>query len=471
MPSKGPQTLTKNSLTSKAYQSRQECDETDPSPEHYARKEGLSTLFKKTMPSKEPHHGKTIKLSEYIARSKSPCLRGFLLQHKDSFEKWHEDPLQADKFLEVWSNRFCEIFRVIKAREIKGPKKSNSDIKEICTELCDRFRLDKERNKLKRHMEHEIIQTQTVMTTRLNKRLRQEAEEDAINKDENSQSSQLSQSTESSQESQSSQTLYVSESDSSHDNNDLLEPVVSNGTAIEAKNLAIRQLTNVELEVYATALFNLTTNHDNSFDLGTVDESLFIDLALNPFIKAVLPIGHKLQRSGHFTPLEGDSDLRPDMKFYSAIDGVRFDCLLLEVKCPRSTCKDDLYKLSVEMQLILNRFIENGANSPAVYGVLVYGFSCSIYKMNLVAPKAYTMVKIRTCFLPRCSEDFHVVVNTLSSFLQLRDLVCEQIQLIAENKHKISDILGWVSASSSLRSGRRRPAGSVSFNLCMRRRH
>ncbi|KAG1016119.1 hypothetical protein G6F43_014482 [Rhizopus delemar] len=60
MPSKEPQTLTKNSLTSKAYQSRQECDETDPSPEHYTRKEGLSTLFKKTMPSKEPHHGKTI---------------------------------------------------------------------------------------------------------------------------------------------------------------------------------------------------------------------------------------------------------------------------------------------------------------------------------------------------------------------------------------------------------------------------
>ncbi|KAG2198297.1 hypothetical protein INT47_003010 [Mucor saturninus] len=35
--------------------------------------------------------------------------------------------------------------------------------------------------------------------------------------------------------------------------------------------------------------------------------------------------------------------------------------------------EDDLYKLSVKMQLILNRFIEHCANSPAVYGVLVYG--------------------------------------------------------------------------------------------------
>lgn len=32
-----------------------------------------------------------------------------------------------------------------------------------------------------------------------------------------------------------------------------------------------------------------------------------------------------------------------------------------------------MYKLSVEVQLILNRFIEHGANSPAVYGVLVCG--------------------------------------------------------------------------------------------------
>lgn len=83
-------------------------------------------------------------------------------------------------------------------------------------------------------MEHEILQTQTVMTTRLNKRLRQEAEEDAINKDENSQSSQPSQSTESSQESQSSQTPYVSESDSSQDNNDLLEPMVCKSNEINS---------------------------------------------------------------------------------------------------------------------------------------------------------------------------------------------------------------------------------------------
>ncbi|KAI9485806.1 MAG: hypothetical protein EXX96DRAFT_645714 [Benjaminiella poitrasii] len=242
-----------------------------------------------------------------------------------------------------------------------------------------------------------------------------------------------------------------------------------NGEEIKAKNLAIGQLLNTELEMYATALFNLATNYDNSFDLVTVDESIFIDLVLNPFIKAVvsfiilrlldlhikkfkfykklsavLPINHKLQRSGHFTSLEGEENFKPDMKCYTTIDGIRFDCLLIEVKCPSSTCGDDLLKLSIEMQFILNRFVEHSANNPAVYGVLVYGFICSMYKITLVAPKVYVTMKIRKCFLPRCSEDFHVAINTLSSFSQLRDLVYEQVQLIAANKRKTSDILGWV---------------------------
>jgi hypothetical protein len=61
------------------------------------------------------------------------------------------------------------------------------------------------------------------------------------------------------------------------------------------------------------------------------------------------------------------------MKFYTTIDGIRFDRLLIDVKCPNSTSGDDLFKLSIEMQFILNRFIEHGANNPVVYDVLVYG--------------------------------------------------------------------------------------------------
>ncbi|KAL0090768.1 hypothetical protein F4703DRAFT_1970026 [Phycomyces blakesleeanus] len=132
----------------------------------------------------------------------------------------------------------------------------------------------------------------------------------------------------------------------------------------------------------------------------------------------MFPIDNKLQRSGHFTSLEGESSLGPDTKFYKTIDGIRLDCLLIEVKCPNSTSDDDLFKLSIEMQYTLNRLVEHGVDNPDVYGVLVYK--------------------------PRCSEDFHVIINTMSSFFQLRNLVCEQMEYIEENRKKISSSINWI---------------------------
>lgn len=118
----------------------------------------------------------------------------------------------------------------------------NPILKEICADICSELQLYRERvssarafkampiylishrfqflsqNKLKRNMDHEIIQTQAAMITRLSKRLRL-VEEDAVNENKNSQSTQ------SSQESKSSQSAYVPESDSSEDH-DVLEPMV-----------------------------------------------------------------------------------------------------------------------------------------------------------------------------------------------------------------------------------------------------
>ncbi|KAI8986361.1 hypothetical protein BDB01DRAFT_890877 [Pilobolus umbonatus] len=142
-------------------------------------------------------------------------------------------------------------------------------------------------------------------------------------------------------------------------------------------------------------IITIIKNHEACFDLNTADESIFIDFALSPFVNAVFPVSHMLQKSGHFTALEGDTNLRPDIKFHTSIDRKKFDCLLIEVKCPKSTSDDDLFKLSIEMQYALNRLIGYGGSNPVVYGVLVYGYACSIYKMTLVGPKVYVMMKMK----------------------------------------------------------------------------
>lgn len=64
--------------------------------------------------------------------------------------------------------------------------------------------------------------------------------------------------------------------------------------------------------------------------------------------------------------------------------------------------------------------------------------------MTLVAPKIYVMSKIKTRFLPRCFEDLHVIIHTISCFLQLRDLVCEEVKSITRNKVDKSPIINWI---------------------------
>ena len=56
--------------------------------------------------------------------------------------------------------------------------------------------------------------------------------------------------------------------------------------------------------------------------------------------------------------------------------------------------------------------------------------------MALGVSKIYVMIKNKSCFLLRCSEDLHVTIHTMFCFLQLRDLVCEEVQSIAKNKGK-----------------------------------
>ncbi|KAG1444796.1 hypothetical protein G6F46_011654 [Rhizopus delemar] len=151
------------------------------------------------------------------------------------------------------------------------------------------------------------------------------------------------------------------------------------GLNLQTKHLVIGQLTTTELETHAIVVYDLIKNYEACFNLNTADESIFIDFALTPFVNAVFPVSHMLQKTGHFTALEGDANLRPDIKFHTSIDRKKFDCLLVEIKCPKSTSDDDLLKLSIEMQYILNHLIEYGASNPVVYGVLVYGMWLNNY--------------------------------------------------------------------------------------------
>ncbi|CEP17603.1 hypothetical protein [Parasitella parasitica] len=111
----------------------------------------------------------------------------------------------------------------------------------------------------------------------------------------------------------------------------------------------------------------------------------------------------------------------------------KMDFLVIEVKCPNSNANDDLFKLSIELQiLLLNRLANIGVDYPMVFGVAVH------------APTMYRMVKFRSCFIPRDLNDFDVIRNTLASLSQLRDLVLSKVEQAQKSNAKISKSLTWI---------------------------
>ncbi|KAI9359853.1 hypothetical protein BD770DRAFT_385659 [Pilaira anomala] len=118
--------------------------------------------------------------------------------------------MDAQKFYQVWSDRFVRMFETIKAQKIKYPQ-NNAVLRAVCKDFTDGLQLKIEGKNLKRHLELEAIQAQNAMTTRLNKRLRQELEE---YEDQTS-----------SQESGQTQCTYDPDSESSEDTENILEPM------------------------------------------------------------------------------------------------------------------------------------------------------------------------------------------------------------------------------------------------------
>lgn len=91
-----------------------------------------------------------------------------------------------------------------------------------------------------------------------------------------------------------------------------------------------------------------------------------------------------------------------------------------------------------------NRMIANNFNKPVVYGVVGQGrvmkycgdqmtnslrvaFDYNVYRMELVAPLVYLLIKVRSFYLPRSTYDLTVALTTISALLQLQQLTYNQV--------------------------------------------
>ncbi|KAI9356844.1 hypothetical protein BD770DRAFT_100266 [Pilaira anomala] len=198
-------------------------------------------------------------------------------------------------------------------------------------------------------------------------------------------------------------------------------------------DIALEHLTKDNKNPVAKIMYNLLNSYDNAESVYSKDESLFIGRALDPFLNVIFPTGGTMTRDGHFTFLIGNSDLKPDMKYSAKIGSIVFDFLIFEVKRPNSAAKGDLFKMSLELQFMINRMIDNNVSKPVVYGVVGQGFDFDVYKMELVAPLVYLLIKVRSFYLPRSTYDLTVALTTIPALLKLQQLTCNQVYKTRRN--------------------------------------
>lgn len=140
------------------------------------------------------------------------------------------------------------------------------------------------------------------------------------------------------------------------------------------------------------------------------------------------PKNQRLYIAGSSTFLEENKSYKPDITYKAKIGDDPMDFWVFEVKQPKAASKDDLEKVSLELQYMLNHFIFKDHNrQPVVYGVVARGHQSGIYRMELVAPCVYILTKLRSFYFPRSLKDLEVLQGAIPALLQLKQLVLDRI--------------------------------------------
>lgn len=108
--------------------------------------------------------------------------------------------------------------------------------------------------------------------------------------------------------------------------------------------------------------------------------------------------------------------------------------LALEVKPPNyhsnNLWSSDTVKLGNELKDIIDKVIDDGVGEDIVVcGLLVEGFRCDLFVMDLKYNAVYRMIRLGRCYLPRDRHDFAILYPTIELLLQAKSIVIRSARL------------------------------------------
>ncbi|KAI7861271.1 hypothetical protein BDF14DRAFT_2000049 [Spinellus fusiger] len=189
-------------------------------------------------------------------------------------------------------------------------------------------------------------------------------------------------------------------------------------------------------------------------------EDTFVHTIVSYIIKLIFGIENMLMHqwaNGRLNPLNKDiRKFKPDYIAYIKTRSTRHDITVAEFK-PVGTHSgkppSDLVKLGQQMKTMLNDLISHKVGNPVVCGILVQGKVCSLYKMDLIAPRFYRMILLASFSLCTSSSELCLIPNTFLWIAQLKDITVDTAKKVekgelakAKGKREFEEVIptSWV---------------------------
>lgn len=94
----------------------------------------------------------------------------------------------------------------------------------------------------------------------------------------------------------------------------------------------------------------------------------------------------------------------------------------------------DLVKLGQRMKLMLNTIIKSNIEAPVVCGMLVEGYKCSTYKMDIPFPGVYRMINLQNFDICHDHSSFSSLPNMYKYLSQLKLIILDTAKKIEMNE-------------------------------------
>lgn len=129
---------------------------------------------------------------------------------------------------------------------------------------------------------------------------------------------------------------------------------------------------------------------------------------------------------------------KADFSVYTQIKSNKYYLLVSEVKSPRYMSSKkinlwdcDLVKIGNEMKDMLDKCIEDGIknNDLTICGILVEGFQCSVFAMDLKFDAIYRMILLGKFFLPQNIHNLYVLSIAIEELMQTRSTISRSAEL------------------------------------------